>query len=206
MEYAYCLCEGKAVVSLARTQKNQPGKCPKCSSKKLSGLFFASPYKNQIIKKLIKNFKYEPYTKSLALPLAGLIAEHFIISGRNTEEFWQNAVLIPVPISKEKQRKRGYNQSEELAKELSKIITVPLLAGVLVKTRKTESQMNLKKEARQKNLLNAFAVTNTGCLYNKKVFLVDDVYTTGNTMEECVKTLRKAGAKSVWGITIAREE
>ena len=75
--------------------------------------------------------------------------------------------------------------------------------------------MELSKEQREKNLLGAFAISSPSLrgaeatkqsLKNKKVFLVDDVYTTGSTMEECARVLRTAGAKSVWGITVAREE
>ena len=66
--------------------------------------------------------------------------------------------------------------------------------------------MELSKELREKNLENAFSVKNPAELTGKKIFLVDDVYTTGSTMEECAKTLRQAGAKQIWGIAIAREE
>jgi predicted amidophosphoribosyltransferase len=65
--------------------------------------------------------------------------------------------------------------------------------------------MELTKEQREKNLKNVFAIKNPDLIFGKKVFLVDDVYTTGSTMEECCLALKRAGAKSVWGIAIARE-
>ncbi len=188
------------------------GKCNKCSDRKLAGLYFGLSYKEKpITRKLIHQFKYS-YIKSLAKPSAEIIAEHLIKSGKNTEEIWQNSVLIPVPLDKNKLKTRGYNQSEELAKELSKILKIPVISDILIKIKETKPQMELSKEEREKNLLDAFATNNKdivgsdpAMLSGKKVFLVDDVYTTGSTMEECAKVLRKAGAKQVWGLVVARE-
>ena len=209
-EYDYCLCNKKPLL-IPPAQKF--GKCNKCLSKKLSGLYFALSYKEKsLIRKLIHQFKYKPYTKNLAKPLASLIIEHFIITQKNTDDIWQNSVLIPVSLDKKKLKIRDYNQSEELAKELSKVLKIPVVSDVLIKVKKTEPQMKLKKEEREKNLSGAFAISpachsrESGNLVGKKVFLVDDVYTTGSTMEECARVLRDAGAKSVWGIAIAREE
>ena len=218
-EYDYCLCNKKPMLippsvrrSLGGGDQARSGKCPRCRDKKLSGLYFALPYKERsLTRKLIHQFKYEPYTKNLAKTLASLIIEHFIITQKNTEDIWTNSVLIPVPLFYKKLKERGYNQSEELAKELSKVLKIPVVSDVLIKVKKTESQMKLKKEEREKNLLDAFGVrpgSDPGLtpFSGKKVFLVDDVYTTGSTMEECARVLRGAGTKQVWGIVIAREE
>lgn len=221
-EFNYCLCS-KNPSRFFPGSKNpllggKDGKCQKCRDKKLAGLYFALPYKEKTLtKKLIYQFKYKPYLKDLSKTLASILIEHFVKTGKNTNEIWENSVLIPVPLSKEKLKIRGYNQSEELAKELSKILEVPVISNVLVKIKETESQMKLKKEAREKNLLNAFAISSPSLrgaaatkqsldFKNKKVFLVDDVYTSGSTMQECARVLKNAGAKSVWGIALAREE
>ncbi len=222
-EYDYCLCnKNPKRLPLAQKNNGKPfnfaqGKCNKCSDKKLSGLYFALPYKEKLLtKKLIRQFKYQPYIKNLAKTLALLIAEHLILSGKNIEEIWENSILIPVPLDNKKLKFRGYNQSEELAKELSKILNVPLFSDILIKTKPTKPQMELKKEERERNLKGVFAIKKPfgaaqdlwpfNKILGKKIFLVDDVYTTGSTMEECSKVLKQAGAKSVWGITIAREE
>ena len=220
-EHQYCLCE-KNPLRLPPEQKKH-GKCLKCYDKKLSGLYFALSYKEkQLTKKLIYQFKYQPYIKDLAKTLAGILIEHFIISKKNTDDIWDNGILMPVPLDKKKLKARGYNQSEELAKELAKILKIPLILDNLIKIKPTPSQIGLSKEEREKNLLNAFAINpvrnavsngvNKNCAISeiaqfsgKKVFLVDDVYTTGSTMEECAFVLRNSGAKSVWGICIARE-
>lgn len=207
-EFDYCLCN-KNPFRLATNQKS--GKCRRCQDKKLSGLYFALPYKEKsLTRKLIHQFKYAPYIKNLAKPLAGLLVEHFMLAQKNTDEIWENGILIPVPLDKNKLKIRGYNQAEELAKELSKIIKIAVVSDCLIKIKKTKPQMELKKEEREKNLQGAFAIKSCGVsetpqLSGKKIFLVDDVYTTGSTMEECGSVLLQAGAKSVWGIAIARE-
>jgi len=202
-EFDYCLCSTKPI------QMN--GKCQRCQNKNLEGLFSALAYKEKALtKKLIYQFKYPPYLKDLAKTLASIIIEHIFISGKNTNEIWDNGILIPVPLDKKKIKIRGYNQSKELAKELSKILKIPVVPDVLVKIKTTASQMELNGQEREKNLQGAFSIKNCSTpdveqFSGKKVFLVDDVYTTGSTMEECAKILKLAGAKSVWGIVIARE-
>jgi len=207
-EYNFCLCENNPQTLPPHSAL---GKCAKCQNKKLDGLYFALAYKEKpLTKKLIHQFKYQPYLKSLAPTLASILAEHFIKTGKNTNEVWQNSILIPVPLDKNKFNNRGYNQSEELAKELAKILKIPAISNYLIKTKPTKPQMELNKSEREKNLQNAFAIKTAEArppltFASKKVFLVDDVYTTGSTMQECAKVLKSSGVKQVWGIAIARE-
>lgn len=202
-EFNYCLCEkDPKIVSLY----TKLGKCGDCQNKKLSGLYFALPYKeNPLTKKLIFFFKYDPYIKELSKTLSDILVEHFIKNNKNTNEVWGNSVLIPVPLDIKKLKSRGYNQSEELAKELSKTLSVPVFTNVLIKTKNTKPQMELNKQQREENLNNVFKIKNAPAVLKRKVFLIDDVYTTGSTMQECANVLRQNGAKEVWGITIARE-
>ena len=204
LEFQYCLCNKNPLK--INLELNKYGKCNRCLDKKLSGLYFALPYKkNALIKKLIYSFKYHPYIKDLAKTLALLLAEHFFISGANKEEVWDNSILIPIPLNRKKLKNRGYNQAEELAKELSKILRVPVFSDVLIKIKTTQVQVELSGKEREQNLKNAFIIKNPAEVAGKKIFLVDDVYTTGSTMEECARVLKKANAKQVWGIAIARE-
>jgi len=219
-EFDYCLCSTKPIRILPQQKL---GKCQRCQNKKLGGLYSALPYKEkQLTRKLIYQFKYQPYLKDLAKTLTSILVEHFVIAGKNTDEIWFNGILIPVPLDRKKFKIRGYNQSEKLAKELSKILQIPVVSDNLIKIKTTKPQMELTKEQREKNLENAFTINpvrnspltgevsngvkNPNIFAYKKVFLVDDVYTTGSTMEECARILRDAGAKEVWGIVIAREE
>lgn len=213
-EYNYCLCN-KNPLRLSPDVKN--GKCYRCQDKKLAGLYSALPYHEKFLtRKIIYQFKYKPFIKSLAPFLAEIITEHLELAGNTAPEVWANSVLIAVPLDKSKMKERGYNQSQELAKELSKILGIPNIENVLVKVRLTQPQMKLKKEQREQNLQDAFAINpvrgfasngagNPSAFAGKKVFLIDDVYTTGSTMEACAMVLKSGGAKSVWGIAIARE-
>jgi len=202
--FQYCLCNKNPLK--INLELNKYGKCNRCTNKKLSGLYFALAYKESTLtRKLIHQFKYQPYIKDLAKTLALLLAEHFLISGSNKKDVWQNSVLVPVPLDRKKLKNRGYNQAEELSKELSKILQIPVFSDVLIKTKTTKSQIELSGKEREQNLKNAFMVKNPSAIAQGKVFLVDDVYTTGSTMEECARILKENFTKEIWGITIARE-
>lgn len=205
-EYNYCLCSKNPLRFAPLTRGKPQGKCYRCKDKKLTGLYSALSYGERFLtKRLIHQFKYKPHLKSLSKVLASILIEHFILTKDNTDDIWQNSVLVPVPMEKKRQRARGYNQAEELAKELGHIINVPLVLNNLVKIKETLPQIRLSAREREVNLREAFLIKNPTEIIGKKVFLVDDVYTTGSTMEECARVLKEAGAKSVWGIAIARE-
>ena len=203
-EHQYCLCSKHPLRLPVDSTK---GKCQRSQDAPLSGLYTALPYQEKFLtKKLIYQFKYPPYyIKVLARDLAGIIATHLVIIKKNTNSIWEHSVLVPIPMEMRKMKDRGYNQTEELAKELGHLINVPSISGNLVKIKKTLPQMKLSATERQENIKNAFALKNPETLRGKKIFLVDDVYTTGSTMQECARVLRAAGAKQVWGIVIARE-
>jgi ComF family protein len=203
-ENQYCLCD-KNTLRLPPNEKVK--KCKRCNQKKLSGLYFSLSYKEKpLTRKLIHFFKYPPfYAKDLARTLASLLIDHLLLLEENPKLFFKDSVLIPVPLDKKKHKRRGYNQAEELAKEISIFLETPLLADNLFKTKTTLSQMELPEKERRENLKNAFSCREPEKIKNKKVFLVDDVYTTGSTMEECARVLKQAGAKEVWGIAIARD-
>lgn len=209
-EYNYCLCSNSPM----RLPPGASGKCSRCQDlpagrqvKNLSGLYFALSYKEKsLTRKLIYNFKYEPYfVKSLAPYLANIILEHFALAKNLETHLWENSIIIPVPLEMGKLKFRGYNQSQEIGHLLGQSLNVPAITGNLVKIKKTLPQMKLKAKEREENLRGSFAVKNPQEIAGKKVFLVDDVYTTGSTLAECAKTLKEAGAKQVWGIAITRE-
>ncbi len=178
----------------------------------LDDLYFALSYKNHsfkyedlLIKKLIKKFKYNPFVKSLSQPLSSLIIAHFELCEKPIPFIQEkdNFIIIPTPLSQKRLRWRGFNQAEEIAKNLSTYLKIPFLNNVLIKNKETFFQSNLPKEERKKNLLNSFCLKNKQ-IKNKKILLVDDIYTTGSTMEECAKTLKMGGTRKIIGITIAK--
>ncbi|MFH1401511.1 MAG: ComF family protein [Parcubacteria group bacterium] len=197
LENTFCLCQNPSRLPSA-------GKCKNCSGLHLDGLYFAVSYKNKLIKTLVHQFKYEPYIKELAASLALLIITHFNLIQKEFSP--ESHILIPVPLTKNKLKRRGFNQSKEIAKKLSENLKIPLISDCLIKDRETPPQMEPPKEERLANIKGAFSVKNAGKIRDKKILLVDDVYTTGTTMEECAKILKCAGAKEVWGVAVARGE
>ena len=113
-------------------------------------------------------------------------------------------LIIPVPLHKKRQRERGYNQSEIIAKQLSEIYCLPMFSKILIKTKNTVPQMKLSKKLRSKNLTDSFSSKNAHILKDKNIMLVDDVITTGTTLNTCARKLIEAGAKKVFVFTIAR--
>jgi len=196
-------------------QKEGAYLCPDCKSileisgfhqrfqtKHLSDLYFATEYKNPLIKNLIQRFKYEPFVKELFIPLSSLIIDHFQLF--DNPPLFSNGMLIPVPLEKRKLKWRGFNQSEEIGKEISKFLKIPQINDVLIRKKETLPQVELNEKEREKNILDAFVCENKEKIQGKKILLVDDVYTTGSTMKEAAKTLKEAGAKEIIGIVIAR--
>lgn len=113
-------------------------------------------------------------------------------------------VLVSIPLSDAKMRKRGYNQAEILAKELSKKLSFPV-QNLLQRVKETKTQVGLSNTERKLNIKNAFELNTTYLIQNTNAFLVDDVVTTGSTLSEAAKILKKAGAQKVFGLTLARD-
>lgn len=182
------------------------GVCSKHHSHHLDGLYFAVSYQNNLVKKMLTQFKYEPYLTTLAPTLVSLIITHFVKT-KNTIIFenGENSVFVPIPLTKNKKRKRGFNQAELIAEILAGYFQTALLTNALFKIKETSSQVGLSFQQRTENIRDVFMVKNPAQIAGKKIFLVDDVFTTGATMEEAARVLKQAGAKSVWGITVARE-
>jgi len=170
-----------------------------------SGLIFAATsYKDESVKKAIRMFKYHGI-KILAKPLAELILKR---TKNDLSKLIKNpdiAALIPIPLSKKRLRQRGYNQSELLGQFLSDKLSIKMETNVLYKIKETISQVEIKdREKRLKNLQGAFKVKNPELIKNKIVILVDDISTTGATLNEAKQVLMQAGAKKVIGLVVAK--
>ena len=168
----------------------------------LKNLYFAVGYQNPLIKNLIQRFKYDPFIKDLGETLSFLIIAHFQMLDNKPN--FSDFVLIPVPLEKARLKWRGFNQAEEIAKELSKFLNIPLLPDCLIKTKKTIPQVELSDESRRENIKGTFVCGKNEKIRGKAILLVDDVYTTGSTMEECARVLKEAGAKEIIGVVVAR--
>lgn len=148
------------------------------------------------LKDAISQLKYHEKVR-LAQPLAQLMASSMSLPSDIDG-------IIAVPLHPTRLREREYNQSLLLANGLSQHLGIPIIWNVLVRTKHTVPQTTLKRSARLKNLRQSFAVTQPDVIADKKVLLVDDVFTTGTTINECAKTLRKAGTDAVYVGTLAR--
>lgn len=109
--------------------------------------------------------------------------------------------LVPVPIHSTRRRKRGFNQAEILADGIGKKLGIPVLSEVLIRNKKTAPQKQLSTLERLKNLEQAFAAGKLPADI-KSIILVDDIYTTGSTIEACTRVLKRAGVKNIYFITI----
>jgi len=151
------------------------------------------------LQKIIHMLKYGR-KRSLAEPLASLMA--VVMSGDS--RFEDMEALVPVPLHPIKLRERGYNQSELLASKLSRLTGLPVLAGALIRTVNTPSQSQLNLSQRMINVQEAFRTRTCQSVENRRIVLVDDVLTTGATVDACAAALLDAGAAEVSVITIAR--
>lgn len=156
---------------------------------------------NEPTRALVHAFKYEKY-----LNIAPYFAEVMYRIYRKYPEYREASFLVPVPIHKSRQRKRGFNQAEVLATHLGKICGTPVL-NALVRVKNTESQTKLTREQRKENILGAFTLAKDveNEIKGQAFILIDDVCTTSATLEECARVLKEAGAREVLALTALRE-
>lgn len=154
-----------------------------------------------ILRGAIHHFKYRDRPQ-LAEPLGALLADFARAQSPALHDLAFDA-LLPVPMHRVRQRLRGYNQSERLARVLSRELGLPLDTQMLTRPRPTRPQVGLAGEARRSNLRAAFAVPCPELVSGKTLLIVDDVATTGSTLDACALALKAAGAKSVYALTLA---
>lgn len=116
---------------------------------------------------------------------------------------WQVEVVVPVPLGRQRQKQRGYNQAALLARPLALALAVPYRPQALRRVRETRTQVGLSRQERRDNVKEAF-YANTKHINERAVLLVDDVMTTGATLDAAAYALRKSGAAEVWAATMAR--
>lgn len=158
-----------------------------------------SPFRfDGVIRQAVYQLKYNNI-RTLATPLARLLYE-FIIENPIPGE-----ILVPVPLHSKRLRERGYNQSALIARQLLKMLDIPVVNDCLFRQRHTPSQATSTNIAqRQSNVRHAFSSQHDG-LKDKQVILIDDVATSGATLNACANTIKTAGVASVWGLVLARE-
>ena len=132
------------------------------------------------------------------------LAEWIVTAGREHMDWDGVDAIVPVPLHPRKKREREFNQAEYLAEALGPAFAKPVWKRHLRRVRDTATQTRLDREQRLANLRGAFAVRDGEALRGKRLVLVDDVFTTGATLDACARVLRVAGAAEVWVLTVAR--
>jgi len=170
--------------------------CLKCRKGKfLKGIICATYFEEGPIKEIIHNFKYnslQEFSKILGLKMAD--------SGI---EFTCFDYITFVPLHRKRLAQRGYNQAQLLSEEIAKIKHIKC-ENLLIKVKHTKRQVGLIGSKRRRNLESAFRINKEIEIENKKIIIVDDISTTGTTLNECARVLREAGAKEIWGLVVAR--
>ena len=174
--------------------------CPKCRRQRPAFAGLRSPYIfRETVRELVHGLKYDHQT-ALAVPAASLLSRYLERDRLAVD------ILIPVPLYPRRERTRGYNQSALLARGLGRIVGLPVEERALVRERNTPSQAErASADERRLNVEGAFRYRGEG-LRGQRVLLIDDVATTGATLDACARVLREGGAASVWALTLARED
>ena len=181
--------------------------CPKCMEKlpimtETQTTHFSPFYYEEPVRSMILKLKYDSngfVAKALAPYLAAVYLKHI------QPVYDQPPIIVPVPLHRSRQRERGYNQSEVLARELASYLDLPVVSDALVRSHKTIIQKHMDAETRAANMQGAFTVLPTQALriQNQNILLLDDVYTTGATTNACATALRANGARNIIILTIA---
>lgn len=167
-------------------------------NKKLKGVYIAAHYKEGALREAIHAYKYE-FIGELIKPLGQILSQALCEKLIDDE-----TILVPMALHPRRLRQRGFNQAELLAQQISQISGLEIMEG-LKRIRYTKRQVDLNDKERAKNVEDAFVWTNPKKLSGKKVLLVDDVITTGATLNEAAKALKtQAHAKEVWGLVLAK--
>ncbi len=189
-----------------------PPLCPRCGTTQASGMLcfncrkrpgiidgIRSPFRfEEVIRKAVHELKYK-HLKALSFCFAELLAEYL------GEHNLPGDILVPVPLHRRRLRERGYNQSLLISRDLGKLIMMPVLVNCLVRVKDVQPQVKMvNAEERWSNVVDAF-ICQDNRVNNRRIVLIDDVCTSGATLEACAVALKKQGAISVWGLTIARE-
>lgn len=188
--------------------------CTKCEIKlkKISRVKIDN-YNNKNFKKHLYIFKYDGIIKERLIKYKFREKAYiykafvnFLIKNKKVCRFLKSYdIIIPVPIHYNRKVTRGYNQSALIAKQLAKKLSLEYEEKVLFKKVNNKPQSTKNKEEREQNVIGVYYTKNKEKIYNKKIILLDDIYTTGSTVNECSKALEMAGAKEVDVITIAKD-
>ena len=181
---------------------------PGCRSRySLDGLISVCIYEGPI-KSVVKRLKYKPWITDLAGIVVASITG-YVTQNTSMNRFIDTKTLVtPVPLHKSRERERGFNQAEILGRDLAKKLNLEFTPDLLIRQKRTKPQADLKGKERLENIKNAFSISlqSPNILRSEypSILLIDDVWTTGATLQACCDVLKRAGVKKVWALTLAR--
>jgi len=182
-----------------KKQNTENSLCPECASDyHIDKILIAGDYENKILAKLIKGLKYK-FVIDYAEILGNFLSNYLV---EKSELNFSNVAIMPVPLHKKRLRWRGFNQSEKIAQIISKNLNLNLDNQNLIRIKHKKAQAKLNEEQRRKNIKNCFEFAGDN-LKSKNIILVDDVTTTGSTLDECARILKENGAENIWGLVVA---
>ena len=169
--------------------------------------------KEKYFEELMYIFKYEGQVRKLILDYKfnekSYLYKTFVNFLLKNEKIFENIKkydkIIPVPISKKRNKERGYNQSMLIAEEIANKTNLELVNNCLIKTKNIIEQSKLNKEDRLQNIQGVYSLQNERLITNKKILLLDDIYTTGSTVNECCKILQQANPKTIGVLVLAKD-
>lgn len=198
----FCHRCGRPFTSEAGIKTDAINYCGKCLQTKrfLFTMQRSAFIYNDNSKNLILDFKFRDKTVS-----AATLSNLLFVAGK---DIWAHKphLLMPVPLHHTRLVQRRYNQSALLVKELADKTGISADYCNLYRKHKTIPQVKLTGQARRRNLHNVFAIQDAAAIKNKKIVLIDDVSTTGSTLNECAKALKKGGAAEIYSLTLAHTE
>jgi len=204
--------------------------CPSCQGGSFfDGVIVAAPYEQELLQDLIHTYKYQ-FIPGLQEPLSELMITiikslieckqerlgKIIDSGIGSFELNKfmempkvflepkKVIIIPVPLHRKRLKERGFNQAELLAQKLNSFLGARVEAKILFRQRYTRPQAELGALDRKENIKGAFVCVPGTNLNGQNIILLDDVFTTGATMQECARALKQAGAGEIYGLVLAR--
>ena len=162
-------------------------------------LLYIFPYKG-VIRQLILKFKFKNQAYISNLFSRFIIIDEFCC--RNIESY---DIIIPIPMFEKKKKQRGYNQTELIVNNISKKLNIIVENNCVIKIKNTKVQSLLSGLERKENIKNAFLVNNKGKIENKNIIVFDDIFTTGETVNEVSRILKQAGARRILVLVLAKD-
>jgi len=170
--------------------------------KNLDKIYWATNYQVSLVQKIIHSYKYHPFVKELSEVLGQMLFDFIQLNELNLEII---DYIVPVPSHLKRLKWRGFDHVLKFSLSFAEKINISVITNNLIKTKPTLPQVNFSKTERGNNISGSFNCRNPLVFKDKNILVIDDVFTTGATLEEAAKILKLSGAQQVYGLVIAKD-